>query len=205
MLLLEKNFLFGDKNVCPTHLPGADLVHRKIILTNRNLLQSQLGHIQKEYLPTLNNRLSSYSFRGENNTKNISQMYKRENITFQTTFSETYLLRTLEQKRWFYVHDGQEDRTDLILGSKKFVHEGFSAFKGEPNEQDRAIQKKILKTSNFSGSSNSKPTKPTLNEQCPLADGTHCTWNVPYSRKMNKVDRYVSLRTQKCLGKKQIA
>ena len=48
----------------------------------------------------------------------------------------------LKKKLWFYVHDKDEDWPDLIMCEKwlsriAFVHEGFSAFKGERREEDR--------------------------------------------------------------------
>ena len=63
-----------------------------------------------------------------------------------------------------------------------FVHEGFSAFKGERREEDRRStnrDKRFSKTSNFSASSNVKETKQTQSDHCPLADGTHKIWNCP--------------------------
>ena len=56
-----------------------------------------------------------------------------------------------------------------------FVHEGFSAFKGERKEEDRRNtnrEKRFSKKSKFSASSNLQETKQTQSDQCPLADGT---------------------------------
>ena len=89
-----------------------------------------------------------------------------------------------------------------------FVHEGFSAFKGERREEDRRStnrEKRFSKTSNFSASSNVKETKQTQSDHCPLADGTHKIWNCPLFRNMSVNDRYAAVRNQRlcygCLGK----
>ena len=89
-----------------------------------------------------------------------------------------------------------------------FVHEGFSAFKGERREQDRRgihRDKQFSKTSNFSASSNVKETKQTQSDHCPLADGTHKIWNCPLFRNVSVNDRYAAVRKQRlcyeCLGK----
>ena len=52
------------------------------------------------------------------------------------------LPQVLKEKWWFYVDDKDEDWPDLIMFEKwlsviAFVHEGFSAFKGERREEDR--------------------------------------------------------------------
>ena len=52
------------------------------------------------------------------------------------------LPQVLKEKWWFYVDDTDEDWPDLIMFEKwlskiAFVHEGFSAFKGERREEDR--------------------------------------------------------------------
>ena len=71
---------------------------------------------------------------------------------------------------WFYVDDKNEDWPDLIMFEKwlsriAFVHEGFSAFKGERREEDRRGTdrdkrfSKITVLSIFSASSNVKETK----------------------------------------------
>ena len=72
------------------------------------------------------------------------------------------LPQVLKEKWWFYVDDKDEDWPDLIkfekwLSRMAFVHEGFSAFKGERKEKDRRNtnrEKQFSKTSNFSASSN---------------------------------------------------
>ena len=104
-------------------------------------------------------------------------------------------------------------KRDLIMFEKwlsriAFVHEGFSAFKGERREEDRRStnrDKRFSKTSNFSASSNVKETKQTQSDHCPLADGTHKIWNCPLFRNMSVNDRYAAVRKQRlcygCLGK----
>ena len=74
------------------------------------------------------------------------------------------LPQVLKEKWWFYVDDKEEDWPNLIMFEKRlsriaFVHEGFSAFKGERREEDRTStnrDKRFSKTSNFSASSNVK-------------------------------------------------
>ena len=51
------------------------------------------------------------------------------------------LSQVLKEKWWFYVDDKDEDWPDLIMSENwlsriAFVHEGFSAFKGERREED---------------------------------------------------------------------
>ena len=51
------------------------------------------------------------------------------------------LPQVLKEKWWFYVDDKDEDWPDLIMFEKwlsriAFVHNGFSAFKGERREED---------------------------------------------------------------------
>ena len=85
-----------------------------------------------------------------------------------------------------------------------FVHEGFSAFKGERREEDRRStnrDKRFSKTSNFSASSNMKETKRTQSDHCPLADSTHKIWNCPLFSNMSVNDRYAAVRKQRlCYG-----
>ena len=104
------------------------------------------------------------------------------------------------------VDDKNEGWPDLIRIA--FVHEGFSAFKGERREEDRGStnrDKRFSKTSNFSASSNVKATKQTQSDHCPLLDGTHKIWNCPLFRNMSVNDRYAAVRKQRlcygCLGK----
>ena len=52
------------------------------------------------------------------------------------------LPQILNEKGWFYVNDKDEDWPDRVMFEKwlsrmAFVHEGFSAFKGERREEDR--------------------------------------------------------------------
>ena len=123
------------------------------------------------------------------------------------------LPQVLKEKWWFYVDDKDEHWPDLIMFEKwlsrmEFVHEGFSAFKGERKEEDRRNtnkEKRFTKTSIFSASSNLQETKQTQSDQCPLADGTHKIWNCPSFKYMSVNDRYVAVRKESlcygCLGK----
>ena len=123
------------------------------------------------------------------------------------------LPQVLKEKWWFYVVDKEEDWPDLImfeqwLSGIAFVHEGYSAFKGERREEDRRSanrDKRFSKTSNFSAISNVKETKQTQGDHCLLADGTHKIWNCPLFRNMGVNDRYAAVRNQRlcygCLGK----
>ena len=52
------------------------------------------------------------------------------------------ILQVIKEKWWFYVDDKDEDWPDLIMFEKwlsrtAFLHEGFSAFKGERREYDQ--------------------------------------------------------------------
>ena len=123
------------------------------------------------------------------------------------------LPQVLKEKWWFYVDDKDEDWPDLFMFAKwlsrmAFVHEGFSAFKGERKEEDRRNtnrEKRFSKTSNFSASSNLQETKQTQSHQCPLADGTQKIWNCQSFKNMSVNDRYVAVRKERlcygCLGK----
>ena len=126
------------------------------------------------------------------------------------------LPQVLKEKWWFYVDDKDEDKPDLIMFKKwlsriSFVHEGFSAFKGERREEDRRgtnRDKRFSKTSNFSAGSNVKETNQMQSDYCPLADGTHKIWNCPLFKNMSVNDRYVAVRKQRlcygCLGKRHV-
>ena len=123
------------------------------------------------------------------------------------------LPQVLKEKWWFYVDDKDEDWPDLIKFEKwlsriAFVHEVFSAFKGERREEDRRStnrDKRFSKTWSFCASSNAKETKQTQSDRCPLADGTHKKWNCSLFRNMSVNDRYAAVRKQRlcygCLGK----
>ena len=122
------------------------------------------------------------------------------------------LPQVLKEKWWFNADDKDENWPDLIMFEKwlpriAFVHEGFSAFKGERREEDRRStnrDKRFSKSSNPSASSNVK-TKQTQSDHCPLAEGTHKIWNCPLFRNMSVNDRYAAVRKQRlcygCLGK----
>ena len=109
------------------------------------------------------------------------------------------LPQVLKEKWWFYVDDKDGDWPDLIMFKKwlsriAFVHEGFSAFKGERREEDRRStnrDKRFSKTSSFSASSNVKETKQTQSDHCPLADGTRKISNCPLFRNLSVNDRAI--------------
>ena len=123
------------------------------------------------------------------------------------------LPQVLKEKWWFFVDDKDEDWPDLMMFEKwlsrmAFVHEAFSAFKGERREEDRRStnrDKRFSKTSNFSASSNVKETKQTQSDHCPLADDTHKIWNCSLFKNMIVNNRYAAVRKQRlcygCLGK----
>ena len=123
------------------------------------------------------------------------------------------IFQVLKEKWWSYFDNKNEDWPDLImieqwLSRIAFVHEGFSAFKGEQKEEDRRStnrDKRFSKTSNFSASSNAKETKQTQSDHCPLVDGTHNIWNCPLFSNMSVNDRCAAVRKQLlcygCLGK----
>ena len=115
----------------------------------------------------------------------------------------------LKEKWWFYPDDKDEDWRDLIMFEKwlsrmAFVHEVFSAFKGERREEDRRStnrDKRFSKTSIFSACSNVKETKQTQSDHCPVVDGTHKIWNCPLFKNMSVNDRYSTVRKQRlCYG-----
>ena len=115
------------------------------------------------------------------------------------------LPQVLKEKWWFHDDDKDEDWPDLIifemlLSKIAFVHEGFSALKGERREEDQRSTNRdnlFSKKSNFSASSNVKETKQTQIDHCPIADGTHKIWNCPLLRNMSVNDRYASVRKQR--------
>ena len=123
------------------------------------------------------------------------------------------LPQVLKEKWWFYVDDKDEDWPDLIMFEKwlsrmAFVHDGFSAFKGERKDEDQRStnrDKRLSKTSNFSASSNVEEVKQMHNDHCLLADCTHKIWNCPLFRNMSVNDRNAAVRKQRlcyrCLGK----
>ena len=117
------------------------------------------------------------------------------------------LPQVLKEKWWFYVDDKDENWPDLIMFEKwlsriAFVHEGFSAFKGERREEERRStnrDKRFSKTSNCA-SSNVKETKQTQKDQCPLADDTHKIWNCPLFRNIKKHNRLLHSENQMVEG-----
>ena len=78
------------------------------------------------------------------NFVNVFKVYKQ--IVDLRSSSTLYMAvdklpQVLKEKWWFYVDDKEEDWPDLIMFEKwlfrmAFVHEGFSAFKGERIEED---------------------------------------------------------------------
>ena len=124
------------------------------------------------------------------------------------------LPQVLKAKWWFYVDDKDEDWPDLIkfgkwLSRMAFVHEGFSAFKGERKEEDRRNtnrEKRFSKTSKFSASSYLQETKQIQSDHCPLADGTHKIWNCLSFKNMSVNDRCMAVGKERlcygCLGKR---
>ena len=119
----------------------------------------------------------------------------------------------LTEKWLFFVDECQENRPDLNLLEKRlarmvFVHEGIPSTKSEQKEDDRPIadkEKRFVELSNVSASSIANETKQMQNNNCPLADGTHKTWNCPIFKNMSVTDRYAAVRKQRicygCLGK----
>ena len=150
------------------------------------------------------------------NFVNVLKEYKQiDDLQSSSTLNmaAAKLPQVLKEKWWFYVDDKDEDWPDIIMLEKRlsriaFVHEGFSAFKGERREEDRRStngDKRFSKTWKFSASSNMKETERTQSDHCPLADGNHKIWNCPLFRKMSVNDRYAAVRKQRlcygCLGK----
>ena len=116
--------------------------------------------------------------------------------------AEDKLHQVLKEKWWFYVDGKDEYWPDLIMFEKwlsriAFVHEGFSAFKGERREEDQRStnrDKLFSKTSNFSASSSVKETEQMQGDHCPLADGTHKIWNCQLFRNMSANYRNAAVR-----------
>ena len=116
----------------------------------------------------------------------------------------------LKEKWWFYVDDKDEDWPDLILFEKwlsriAFVHEGFSAFKGERRDEDRRSKnrdKRFSKTSNFSASSNVKKQSRCKKITVRYLMALIIFWTVH----MSMSDLNAAVRKQRscygCLGKK---
>ena len=74
-----------------------------------------------------------------------------------------------------------------------FVHEGFSAFKGERREEDRRStnrDKLSSKATSISTSSNVKETKQKHSDRCPLTDGIHNIWKFRLFKNVSVNDRY---------------
>ena len=91
-----------------------------------------------------------------------------------------------------------------------FVHEGKPSTKSKRREYDRPKankEKRFLKSSKVSASSNANKTKQMQNNNCLLADGTHKMSNCPMFKNLNVTDRYAAFRKGRlcygCLGKGQ--
>ena len=72
--------------------------------------------------------------------------------------------------------------------------------KSEQKEDDRPKankEKRFLKSSNVSASSNSNATKQMQNNNCQLADGTQKIRNCPIFKNMNVTDRYAAVRNER--------
>ena len=120
-------------------------------------------------ISNLVNVLKQYNYEGD----------LRSSSTLQVAIEK--LPPNLKEKWFFFVDECQKDRPDLILLEKwlagmAFVHEGMPSTKSEQKEDDRPKankEKRFLKSSNVSASSNANETKQMQNNNCPLADGTH--------------------------------
>ena len=120
----------------------------------------------------------------------------------------------LKEKWFFFVEECHEDRPNLTLLEKwlarmAIVHEGMPLTKSERKEDDRSKankEKRPLKSTNISASSNANETKQLQNSNCPLVDGTHEIWNCPIFKNMNDYNRYAAVRKKRfcyeCLGKR---
>ena len=119
----------------------------------------------------------------------------------------------MKEKWFFFVYECQEDRPDLTLletwlARMAFVYQGIPSTKSERKEDDRPKankEKRCLRSSNVSASSNANETKQMQNNNCPLADDTHKIWSCPIFKNMNVTDSYAGVRKERlyyvCLGK----
>ena len=135
----------------------------------------------------------------------------RSSSTLQVAIEK--LPPNLKEKWFFFGDECNEDRPDLTLLEKwlarmAFVHQGMPSNKSERKEDDRPNankEKRLLKSSNNSASSNANETKQMQNNKSPLADGTHKIWNCQIFKSMNVTDRYAAVRKERicygCLGK----
>ena len=110
------------------------------------IIDAQLESLQKANKVKLHNSTSLISFAGNvSNFVNVLKEYKQigdlqSSLTLYMAVDK--LPQVLKEKWWFYVDDKDEDWPDQIMFEKwlsriAFVHEGFSAFKGEQREEDR--------------------------------------------------------------------
>ena len=149
-------------------------------------------------ISNLVNVLKQYNYEGD----------LRSSSTLQVAIEK--LPPNLKEKWFFFVDECQEDRPDLTLLEKWLAMNAINmpSTKSERKEDNRPNankEKRFLKSSNISASSNANETKQMQNNNCPLADGTHKIWNCPKFKNMNVTDRYAAVRKERlcygCLGK----
>ena len=185
-----RSYLIVDAqlNILRKHQPIR--MHDSTAIINYSITISNLGNVLKQY-----------NYEGD----------LRSSSTLQVAIEK--LPPNLKEKWFFFVDECQEDRPDLNLLEKwlarmVFVHEGMPSTKSERKEDDRPNankEKRFLKSSNISTSSNANETKQMQNNNCPLVDGTHKIWNCPLFKSMDVTDRYAAVRKERlcygCLGK----
>ena len=72
--------------------------------------------------------------------------------------------------------------------------------KSERKEDDRPQannEKRFLKSSNVSASSNANETKQMQNNNCPQEDVTRKIWNCPMFKSMNVTEHYAAVRKER--------
>ena len=133
----------------------------------------------------------------------------RSSSTLQLAIEK--LAPNLREKWFFFAEDCQEDTQDLIrlekwLAQMAFVHKGMPSTKSVRKEDDQPIankEKRFSKPSNVRVSLNANETK-LMQNNCPLADGSHKIRNCPIFNSMNVTNRYASVRKERlcygCLG-----
>ena len=181
------------------------------------IIEAQLNTLRNQQAIRMHDSKALVSYSTTiSNVVSVLKHYKyegdlRSSATLQIAIEK--LPPNLKEKWWFYVDETNEDRPDLCLLEKwlsrmSFVYEGMSQPAGERKEDHRRNAnktKQFSKSSNFSASSNVKEVQATINDHCPLADGTHRFWNCPLFKNMNVNDRYAVVWKQRlcygCLGK----
>ena len=146
---------------------------------------------------------------------NLVNVLKQYNYEGDLRSSSTLQVATeklppnLNEKWFLFVDECQEDRPHLTLLEKwlarmAFVHEGMPSTKSERKRDDRPNankEKRFLRSSNISASSNANETKQMQNNNCPLADGTHKIWSFSIFKIMNVTDCYAAVRKERlCYG-----